>query len=448
MRVFSSVARLWRHEAFRRLLLLRIVTQTSDGCVQVGLASYVLFSPYQQPNGWSIAAVLALTLLPFSVLGPFVSTVLDRWSRRQILVITDSARVVFALTICAIVLSGDRSAPMQYALAGVALVALSANRFLLAAISAAMAHTVNPDEYLSANTVMPLVGPLGAVIGGGVVFGSRFILSKWLPVYEADAFAFLLAGAGFATSAFLASRFSRTALGPDHRHHHTAADVLRGLKAAIGHLAHHRPAALGLSMIGIQRVLWGIAMVGTILVYRNHFHTVSDVNAAMADLSIWALATGIGFFAASAVTPPMAARFGVRRWMIVLTLLSAIFQAFPGSVFQRVTLVAASFLLGVASQSIKICTDTLVQAHIEDSYKGRVFVLYDMIFNASMVVAAVIAAFVLPADGVSVPIFLGLAVAYLVLALAFTLVSRHLGATTTFDRGTESMRGPAVEPVS
>ena len=121
MRVFSSVARLWRHEAFRRLLLLRIVTQTADGCVQVGLASYVLFSPYQQPNGWSIAAVLALTLLPFSVLGPFVSTVLDRWSRRQILVITDSARVVFALTIGVIVGSGDRSAPMQYALAGVAL---------------------------------------------------------------------------------------------------------------------------------------------------------------------------------------------------------------------------------------------------------------------------------------------------------------------------------------
>jgi len=448
LRVFSSVARLWRHEAFRRLLLLRIVTQTADGCVQVGLASYVLFSPYQQPNGWSIAAVLALTLLPFSVLGPFVSTVLDRWSRRQILVITDSSRVVFALTIGVIVGSGDRSAPMQYTLAGVALIALSANRFLLAAISAAMAHTVNPDEYLSANTVMPLVGPLGAVIGGGVVFGSRFILSKWLPVYEADAFAFLLAGAGFATSAFLASRFSRTALGPDHRHHHTAADVLRGLRAAVGHLAHHRPAALGLGMIGIQRVLWGIAMVGTILTYRNHFHTVSDVNAAMADLSIWALATGIGFFAASAVTPPMAARFGVRHWMIALSLLSAIFQAFPGSVFQRVTLVAASFLLGVASQSFKICTDTLVQAHIDDSYKGRVFVLYDMIFNASMVVAAVIAAFVLPADGVSVPIFLGLAVAYLVLALAFTLVSRHMGATTTFDRGTESMRGPAVESVS
>ena len=447
MHVFSSVARLWRHAAFRRLLLLRIVTQTADGCVQVGLASYILFSPYQQPSAAAIAAVLALTLLPFSILGPFVSTILDRWSRRQILVITDSMRVVFALAIGVIVGSGNRSAPVQYTLAGVALLALSANRFLLAAISAAMAHTVNPDEYLSANTVMPLVGPVGAVIGGGVVFGSRFILGKWLPTYQADAFAFLLAGIGFATSAFLASRFSRTALGPDHRHHHTAADVLRGLKAAMGHIAHHRPAAIGLSMIGIQRVLWGIAMVGTILVYRNHFHTVSDVNAAMADISIWALATGVGFFAASAVTPPMASRFGVRRWMIVLALASAVFQAFPGSVFQRVTLIAASFLLGLASQSFKICTDTLVQAHIEDSYKGRVFVVYDMIFNAALVLAAVIAAAVLPADGVSVPIFLGLAVAYLLLALGFILITRRMGAAM-FDRGTESTRGPAVEPVS
>ena len=146
MRVFSSVAGLWRHAAFRRLLLLRIITQTADGCVQVGLASYVLFSPSQQPNGWSIAAILALTLLPFSVLGPFISTVLDRWSRRQIIMITDTCRVVIALTIGAIVFSGNRTAPMQYALAAVALVALSANRFLLAAISSSLAHTVEASH--------------------------------------------------------------------------------------------------------------------------------------------------------------------------------------------------------------------------------------------------------------------------------------------------------------
>ena len=50
----------------------------------------------------------------------------------------------------------------------------------------------------------------------------------------------------------------------------------------------------------------------------------------------------------------------------------------------------AAFLLGLTAQCIKICVDTLVQAHVADEFKGRVFVLYDMIFNVALVVAAVI----------------------------------------------------------
>jgi hypothetical protein len=65
-----------------------------------------------------------------------------------------------------------------------------------------------------------------------------------------------------------------------------------------------------------------------------------------------------------------------------------------------------------------------------------------MIFNAALVLASVIAASVLPADGRSVTIFLGLAVAYLVLAGVFALISGKLGASS-FDRGTESAKQPA-----
>ncbi|HPZ51268.1 MAG TPA: MFS transporter, partial [Propionibacteriaceae bacterium] len=86
---------------------------------------------------------------------------------------------------------------------------------------------------------------------------------------------------------------------------------------------------------------------------------------------------------------------------------------------------------------LKICTDTLVQAHIDDTYKGRVFVIYDMVFNAALSIAAVIAALILPANGVSVPVFLGLAVAYGVIAVGFAIWSGRIGPEL-FDRGTES----------
>ncbi len=452
MQFVASLGRLWRHAAFRRLVRLRAVAQTSDGMVQVGLASYVLFSPYQQPNGWSIAAVLAITLLPFSVVGPFVSILLDRWSRRQIMLVTDVVRVGLSLVIAGIVATGDRSGGPTLAIMLVALVTMSLNRFMLAALSASLPHTIEPDEYLSANTIMPVIGPVGVVVGGAVALGIRQVLAgdvlalldpAWarpLLAYQADALVFVVAAGGFTVAAVIAAGFPRRSLGPDFEHHHSAREVLVGLRAAFGHLSHRSPAALGLWAIGVQRVVYGVSMVGTILVYRNHFHELTDVDAAMVDLGVWAAATGAGFFLSTVVSPALAARLGMRRWMVTILAAVAGLQVFPGSVFTRPTLVAAGFLLGLGSQSLKVCVDTLVQAHVDDTYKGRVFIIYDVIFNAALAFAAVIAALVLPADGVSVPIFLTLAAAYAALAAVFVVRSSRIGPAR-FDKGTESATG-------
>ncbi len=99
------------------------------------------------------------------------------------------------------------------------------------------------------------------------------------------------------------------------------------------------------------------------------------------------------------------------------------------------TMVAA-FLLGLMAQNLKICVDTLVQAHVGDAFKGRVFVLYDMVFNVALVGAAGIGAVVLPANGKSVPILVTLALLYLVVAIGFAALSRGL----SLNQGTESVR--------
>ena len=81
--VLRSLRQLWRHKYFRELLAVRIAIQTSDGILQVALAAYVLFSPERQPDAVSIAIVLAITLLPFSILGPFAAVVIDRVSKSK-----------------------------------------------------------------------------------------------------------------------------------------------------------------------------------------------------------------------------------------------------------------------------------------------------------------------------------------------------------------------------
>ena len=143
MEFVRSLRQLWRHKYFRRLLAVRVATQSCDGVLQIALASYVLFSPERQPDAGSIATVLAITLLPFSILGPFVGVVLDRWSRRQILVAVDLSRSVLALGLAVLVATGLRTPGIELLFYGGVLLAMSLNRFLLAALSASLPHTID-----------------------------------------------------------------------------------------------------------------------------------------------------------------------------------------------------------------------------------------------------------------------------------------------------------------
>jgi MFS family permease len=440
MEFARSLRRLWRHRYFRRLLAVRVATQSADGVLQIGLASYVLFSPERQPDAAAIAAVLAITLLPFSVLGPFVSVVLDRWSRRQILVVVDLSRSVLALALAALVATGLRTPGIETIFYGVVLLAMSLNRFLLAALSASLPHTIDAEEYMVANAVVPTVGPAGILIGAGVGTTLRLVLGRVMADYSANAILFAVAAAGFVLSACLALRIPRHRLGPDDVEPPRPRDIVAGLVEALAHLRSVRAAGIGLLTIGGHRVIYGIVTVATILVYRNYFHELAQVEAAIADLGLLVAITGAGFVFAAVVTPPASARLGVRAWMIICLIASAIFQIFPGAFYTKITLGIAAFLLGLTAQNIKICVDTLVQAHVADVFKGRVFVIYDMIFNVALVLAAVIGALILPVDGVSVPILVIMAGGYLLVAVLFAVSSRGV----SMDEGTESLHAQQV----
>lgn len=366
MEFVRSLRQLVRHRLFRRLLSVRVATQTADGVLQVALASFVLFSPQRQPDAASVATVLAITLLPFSILGPFVGVVLDRWSRRQILVVLDLARAVLAAGLAVLVGSGIRTGWSDAAFYGGVLVAMSLNRFLLAALSAALPHTIDAGEYMVANSVMPTIGPLGTVVGVGLGTTLRVVLGNQMPDYRANAVLFTLAGIGWLISMALALRIPRRALGPDGPDPALARDVVRGLVEALAHLKQRRAAGLGLITIGLHRIAYGIVTVAMILVFRNYLNAPTDVNPALADLGLLAVVTAAGFVAAAAVTPPLSVRWGVRRLVVVAFVASAVFQLLPGAIFAKVPLLVAGFLLGITAQSIKLCVDTLVQAHVDD----------------------------------------------------------------------------------
>ena len=417
MSAAAHLTHLLRGVWFRRLFSVRVASQLTDGVFQVALASYALFSD-DQPSPAAIAAALAVVLLPFSVLGPFAGVLLDRWSRRQVLVWANFVRVGIAAVVAAVV-AADLPDPVFY---GTVLLCLSVNRFLLAGLSAALPHTVTTEDLVTANALTPTAGTFafigGLVVGGGLRGVGRS--AGW----DGDVTVLLCAAAGYGLAGSLALRMPRALLGPDFDPARPAVaeavrSVVAGLVDGLRHLRVRPGPAAGLAVIASHRYWFGIASVMVVLLHRGYFYGPDQTEEAFAALSAAAVVGGAGFVAAAFLTPVVTERIGARRWVITLLLLAGVTQLFPAGLFTRAGVLVSAFALGVASQGIKICVDTFVQTGIDDAFRGRVFSLYDVIFNVAFVAAAATAAVVLPADGRSLPVLAVLSAGYLGTALAY-----------------------------
>jgi len=97
---------LLKHPRLSRLFIARWTGQTTDGIFQSALASFVLFSPERQADALSAALAFAVVLLPYSLIGPFVGTVLDRISRQRALFYANVFRAIDLFVIAILVSNG------------------------------------------------------------------------------------------------------------------------------------------------------------------------------------------------------------------------------------------------------------------------------------------------------------------------------------------------------
>lgn len=411
MAVVGDLRVLLRLRDFRRLLLVRLVSQGADGVFQVALAAYVVFSPEKETSAAAIASAMAVLLLPYSLVGPFAGVLLDRWRRRQVLLYGNVLRAALACVTAVLILS-DTPDWLFYASA---LCVTAVNRFVLAGLSAALPRVVDADRLVIANSLSPTAGTLAATAGGGLAFAVRIVASG------SDAAVVLLGAALYLCSALASLRISRELLGPDPElvqpHLRTAlAGTARGLLAGVRHLAERRPAAHALVSMTLMRFCFGALTVMVLMLCRYAWGSTEDDGLALLGVAVGI--SGAGFFAAAVVTPWAAGRFGPRGWLVLCAAAAAVLEPALGLAFAPVPMFVAAFVLGLTTQGAKIATDTVVQAAVDDGFRGRVFSLYDVLFNISFVGAAGVAALMLPPDGKSAPLVVTVAVIYAAIAVA------------------------------
>ncbi len=409
---------------FRRLFATRLVSQTGDGIVTAAIGTYVFFNAATFTSPAAAAVAFTVLYLPYSLIGPFAGVFIDRWSRRQILVLSALLRSGFVVLTAALMASGNRSVPLYAAY----LLVLGVNRFFLASLSAALPHTVPPDKLVMANSVSPTAGGVMALIGGLVAGGLNAATGD---TERGAAITMLVAGGCYVAASLIATTMRRDLLGPVHdpgaapgRLFSDLASVARDLAAGARYAAMRRGPATALGATGASKFLYGILFVMSILLYRNYFYP-SSAPVAEGHYIVLASVSGIGYFCAALVVPPTARRLAKPTIITLMLVISAVVTAALGETFNEIAFVAFGFFWYLAGQGVAICATTILQEDVDDAYRGRMFAFYDVMFNVTIAAGALISVAFMPRTGRS-PVVIGVVAAgYAVAAAGYWLLTRQ-----------------------
>ncbi len=392
-----SFWQLLRDPKLSRLLRVRWSGQVTDGIFQSALASFVLFSPERQASAVNAAVAFAVVLLPYSIVGPFVGTLLDRFSRQRAIFFSNITRSTTLVIIALLMFNGYTGVEITVFV----LVAFGVNRLILAGLSAGIPLMTPPKELISANALAVTGGSVWVVLGGGLGLGIRKVLDFLATADHADAVIILFAASGYLVAAMFASLLGKSEIGP-RPHEIVKGSFTQGLvemREGFEFLREHADAARGIAATAVHRGGLTALTLAALLLERNTFNDPADSEAGLAGLSLTLSIAAVGFVIGALIAPYGVRKFGRHRWMRL-----SIFAASLGSlvlVIDRtpVLLATTAFFTALCGQSVKVTNDALVQSKIDDYFRGRVFSVYDVVVNAAIVTGALCAAWILPLSG-------------------------------------------------
>ncbi len=401
-----------RTRGYRRLLAVRFTTQWADGMFQAALGGAVLFNPERQADPLAVAAGLAVLLLPYSVIGPFAGALLDRWDRRRVLLVANLVRAALVVVVAVVVMAGIGGLPLYLA----ALAVAGVSRFVLSGLSVALPHVVPRRHLVEANTLAVTAGAATAALGGASAIGLRELIGTG---DVGSGIVTLTAVVGSLVAAVLAAGFRRGRLGPDRTDGRptTVGSVLHGFADGARATIATPSVAASFMALAAHRLAFGISTLLSLLLFRYAFTDAGLLRAGMAGLGEAVVLAAAGLGTAALLTPWMVRRWGRPRTVRTALVVATAMQLAVAGLLSLPAVLVAAFVLGATGQIVKLCTDAAVQGEVGDEVLGRVFALYDIVFNVGYVVAVATAALLSPPDG-RAPLLLGAAALLYVVGMA------------------------------
>ena len=383
------VRELLRDRDLKLLLGSQFLAQAADGLAQAVFADVLVLEPLNAGTPARILMLFAVTLLPYSVISPFLGVLVDRWPRRSLLMWTNHLRGVMLLTLFA----WSRLLPGNSALFGATLLLLGFGRLFLTTKGAVLPVLLHEHHLLRGNSLSSGGGMVAALLGAVAGIASVLVMPP-----EA---AFALAGATYIAAAMTARAIS-IPLAHDIGGHEpirrailtVAGQLVEGLRA-IWTTVHAR---LPLISIFLLRTLAMFVVIAAILIIKDAFGAEAERVGRLSSSALALGAAGVGAFTGALTAPLVGTR--LRRGGLILfgfAISSAGIVAL-GGILDIYAVMALTFLGGYGGFVSKVAVDAAVQESLPDEYRGRAFALYDILYNLASVAAGVVMVAFYPDD--------------------------------------------------
>jgi len=364
-------------------------------------------------QGLAVAGLVAIEIAPVLLLGPVAGVVIDRFSRKRVLIAADLVRAVLALS-----LVWPQGVWHAYA---VAFGLVAGTVFFSPAVNAVIPLLATDDQRLAANSVSWSTSQFVQIIAASVAGG--------LIAFIGTAPAFALNAASFAFSAALIATLDI----PAHAGQLTS-EAKRGLgaffAAAREGLVYARRDPLVLRLLAVQS-LASLAVGGTgamlVVLAERHLH---QPPAGFA----WLIgAIGVGALLGPLIPNAFARDYRNAGWLFVPyvirgvgDVLIAVFTPFP------VALVIL-FVYGLNTSTGMVVFNSTIQGAIPEEMRGRVFTLLDVDWSAVQLASLAVAAVIVDRLGVEPLYWIGgtLLVIAGLLGLALFRETRFVGSAAT-----------------
>ncbi|MDP9374328.1 MAG: MFS transporter [Chloroflexota bacterium] len=356
-------------------------------------------------QGLAVAAVVAAEVVPVLLLGPVAGVVIDRFSRKAVLIGADLARALLVLS-----LIWPQGAWHAYLVAaGLA----AGNTFFNPTVQAVIPALTTEEQRLAANSVAWSTGRLVQILASAVAGGLVTLLGTG-PAFAVNAASFLVSAAFIAALAI-----------PAHAGQ-LGAGTKRGLRSYVGDarsgLAFARHDAFVSRLLLVQALAsLAVGATGALLVVLAEHH----LRLPPAGFAWLIGAIGVGALVGPLIPNTLATDYRDARWLFVPYVIRGIGDVLLAVVTPLPAALLILFVYGLNTSTGMVVFSSTVQGAVPEGVRGRVFTLLDVTWNAMRLLSLALGGLLVEALGIRPLYWVGGSLLALAGLLGLALLGRH-----------------------